>query len=97
MIYPGGLGVPEIVPSNAPPSFFLVANDDRGHVEPVVKLLNKFRDAKVPIEVHLYAQGGHGFNMGQRSKLKSIKDWPQRLSDWLSDTGILEAPAKPSK
>jgi acetyl esterase/lipase len=97
VIYPGGLGVPETVPSNAPPSFFLVANDDRGHVEPVVKLLNKFRDAKVPIEVHLYAQGGHGFNMGQRSKLKSIKDWPQRLSDWLADNSILEPTPQKAK
>lgn len=93
VIYPGPLGVPDTLPTNAPPAFFLVANDDRGHVEPVVKLLNKYREANRPLELHLYAHGGHGFNLGQRSRLKSIKNWPQRLSDWLADNSILE-PAK---
>ncbi|MBC8094239.1 MAG: alpha/beta hydrolase [Akkermansiaceae bacterium] len=97
VIYPGPLGIPETLPTNAPPAFFLVANDDRGHVEPVVKLLNKYREAKRPIEVHLYARGGHGFNMGQRSKLKSIKDWPQRMADWLADNSILETASQPVK
>src|SRR5262249_37194316 len=32
VIYPGPLGVPEILPTNAPPAFFLVANDDDSHV-----------------------------------------------------------------
>jgi hypothetical protein len=43
------------------------------------------------VEVHLYARGGHGFNLGQRSKLTSINTWPQRLADWLGDNGFLAA------
>ena len=90
-IYPGPLGVPTgEIPADAPPAFFVVANDDVSHVGPVLAQLEKYHQAKRPIEVHLYAHGGHGFNMGNRSKLASIKDWPQRLADWLSDNHLIE-------
>jgi acetyl esterase/lipase len=90
VIYPGPLGVPENLPTNAPPAFFLVANDDRGHVRPVLTLMEKYRAANRPVEVHLYTRGGHGFNMGNRSQLKSIRDWPQRMADWMTDSGLLK-------
>ena len=89
VIYPGPLGIPEQLPSDAPPAFFLVANDDRGHVEPVMRLVEKYRAASRPVELHLYARGGHGFNLGGRSKLNSIRSWPQRMTDWLGDNGFL--------
>ncbi|MEO5681046.1 MAG: alpha/beta hydrolase [Chitinophagaceae bacterium] len=90
LIYPGPLAVPDSVSSHAPPSFLLAANDDACCSEPVIKLLQMHRSAKVPVEVHLYTQAGHGFNMGKRSKLASINTWPQRLADWLKDTGIIK-------
>jgi acetyl esterase/lipase len=90
VIYPGPVGIPDVIPADAPPAFFLVANDDRGHVTPVISQLEKYQQARRPIEVHLYARGGHGFNMGNRSKLRSIKGWPQRLADWMADNNILE-------
>lgn len=89
VIYPGPLGIPDQIPADAPPAFFLVANDDRGHVEPVMRLVEKYRAASRPVELHLYARGGHGFNLGGRSKLNSIKSWPQRMTDWLGDNGFL--------
>lgn len=89
LIYPGGLGVPEKVPADAPPALMIVSNDDRGHVEPVIDLVNKYRAAKAPIELHLFASGGHGFNMGDRSKLASVKHWPDRMAEWFGDRGYL--------
>jgi len=89
-IYPGPLYIPDVVPSDAPPAFLLAANDDPCCSVPVMQLLQRYRDAKVPVEAHLFTQGAHGFNMGQRSKLKSINTWPQRLADWLSDNNILQ-------
>jgi acetyl esterase/lipase len=94
LIYPGPLGVPDVVPAGAPPAFLLAANDDECCSAPVVELLRKLRDAKVPAEVHLFARGGHAFNMGKRSQLATLKTWPQRLADWLGDNELL-APAKP--
>ncbi len=89
LIYPGPLGVPETVPADAPPAFMLAANDDVCCSGPVVSLLQRYRAANVPIEIHVYAQGKHGFNMGDRSKLKSINTWPQRMADWMNDTNLL--------
>jgi len=93
-IYPGPLYVPDVVPADAPPAFLLAASDDPCCAVPVIQLLQRYHDAKVPMEAHLFTQGAHGFNMGQRSKLKSISTWPQRLADWLSDTHILQ-PERP--
>lgn len=90
MVYPGPLGFPDAVTPDTPPTFMVVSNDDGGHSDVVVKMLSEYRAAKVPIEVHLYQQGGHGFNMGARSNLQSIKGWPQRLADWLADGGFLK-------
>lgn len=88
-IYPGPLAVPEAVPATAPPAFLLAAADDPCCGTPTVRLLQMFRDAKVPVEAHVFASGGHGFNMGQRSKLASIGTWPSRLAEWLADYGWL--------
>lgn len=89
MIYPGPLGIPEVIPTNAPPVFYLTANDDRGPARLIASLLPRYREARVPIEAHIYAHGGHGFNMGNRSKLETLKSWPQRMADWMADNGIL--------
>ena len=90
LIYPGPLAVPDSVTANAPPTFLLAANDDACCSEPIIKLVQMHRKAKVQVELHLLAQGSHGFNMGNRSNLGSVKTWPQRLADWLGDTGWLK-------
>jgi acetyl esterase/lipase len=89
-IYPGPSFIPDTVAHNAPPMFLLAANDDPCCSVSLMKLLEAYRAAKASVEAHLYAQGNHAFNMGYRSKLKSISTWPQRLADWLSDNNILE-------
>ena len=96
VIYPGPLGIPEKVPANAPPAFFLVAEDDTSHVGAVLSLLDKYHQAGRSVEAHIYAQGGHGFNLGGRSKLASIKSWPQRMTDWLADNNILHPAPLPA-
>ncbi|MDB5120441.1 MAG: 1,4-beta-xylanase [Sphingobacteriales bacterium] len=89
LVYPGPLGVPEVVPADAPPAFMLAANNDECCSLPVVSLLQKYRTAKVPIEVHIYAKGAHAFNMGSRSEFSSLRAWPQRMADWLLDMNFL--------
>ncbi len=51
-------------------------------------LSRKYHDAGASIETHIYAQGKHAFNMGQRSQYVSIRHWPQRLAEWLEDRGL---------
>jgi acetyl esterase/lipase len=90
LVYPGPLGIPDVIPSDAPPAFLIVANDDRGAARNVVDLLNKYRAAGAQVEAHIFARGGHAFNIGYRSGLATLKNWPQRLADWMSDNYILD-------
>lgn len=90
LIYPGPGYIPDSIPATTGPAFLLAANDDPCCSEPTIKLLQLYRAAKVPVELHLFKQSGHGFNMGKRSKLVSIKSWPQRLADWMGDGDLLQ-------
>ena len=83
LVYPGPLGIPDKIPEDAPPVFMVVANDDECCSEPVLKILNGYRKVKRPVEVHIYSKGGHVFNMGYNTDLKTLHSWPQRMSDWL--------------
>jgi acetyl esterase/lipase len=94
-IYPGGAGIPQILPPNVPPAFLLVADDD-DHTNSVLDIFRLYRAARAPIEVHVFTKGAHAFNMGYRSKLTTIKNWPQRLTDWMGDNNLLD-PAVPAK
>jgi acetyl esterase/lipase len=98
-IYPGGGGIPQALPKNPPPAFLLVANDDRSHANGVLKLFSLYFSANVPVEIHGFTKGGHAFGMGTRSRLATIKDWQDRLADWMADNNILnpEVPAKGAK
>lgn len=89
-IYPGPLGYPSTVPADAPPAFMLCAWDDEFHSKVIEDIIPKYRAAKVSLEVHLLEGGGHGFNLGARSSLAEVKDWPHLMSDWLSDRGLLK-------
>jgi acetyl esterase/lipase len=90
LVYPGPLFIPDTIPPDAPPAFLVVANDDECCSTPIINLLQRYRNAKVPVEAHIFMQGNHAFNMGKRSKLNSIKTWPQRMADWLADNNILQ-------
>lgn len=91
LIYPGPLGIPERIARDAPPAFVLGAADDEYVAGVMFDLTRKYHEAGAQIESHIYAQGKHAFNMGQRSRYVSIRHWPQRLADWLADRGLLEA------
>ena len=88
-VYPGPLGIPETIPPNAPPAFLCVAADDRGAAKSIDRLYQKYRESGASVEAHIFAKGGHAFGFGTRSKLDSVKHWPDRLVDWMSDSGLL--------
>lgn len=58
----GGMG-PVEVPKNAPPMFNVIATDDflfRGQFG----VIESWYKAGIPVEFHLYQNGGHGFGLG---------------------------------
>ncbi|HLP08936.1 MAG TPA: alpha/beta hydrolase [Opitutaceae bacterium] len=91
ILYPGG-ALPKTLPADVPPVFLLCANDDEyGCDASTIEVMEKYRAAGVPVELHLLARGKHAFNMGDRSELRSVRTWPQRLADWLADSGYMRA------
>jgi acetyl esterase/lipase len=45
------------------------------------------RSANVPVEMHLYEKGPHGFGMHQG--LGPTSDWPKRCEEWMRFHGWL--------
>jgi acetyl esterase/lipase len=88
LVYPGPLGIPAVIPADAPPAFLIVADNDQGASPVILSLLDKYRAAKAPVEAHILSGGNHGFNMGFRSNLKAVRDWPHLMADWMDDMGL---------
>ncbi|MHB8215288.1 MAG: alpha/beta hydrolase [Candidatus Sulfotelmatobacter sp.] len=76
------------VTRQTPPTFLLQAEDD--HVDNVNDSLAYYialKKAGVPVEMHLYAQGGHAFGL-RRTKFP-ITGWPKLVETWLRTIGMI--------
>ena len=85
----GGMG-PVEVPKNAPRMFTAIATDDflfKGEFG-VVK---SWFEAGVPVEFHLYQNGGHGFGLGYPGN--TANGWFPVFVHWLDVNGFLAAKA----
>ena len=69
------------VTDSTPPAFLVLAADDHGVVPAnslsYVAALQQF---KVPVELHMYQNGGHGFGAENR---QSPDNWTERLRNWM--------------
>jgi len=76
------------VPADAPPMFLAIALDDplfaKGRQ---LALIESWRTAKRPLEVHLYESGGHGFGMTGRFPGPAL--WIDEFYAWMKGRGIL--------
>lgn len=79
------------VAADAPPLFILVADDDHLAAESSAKLYLDWKTANRPAELHVYAQGGHGFGALKRGL--PVDSWLDRFGDWLQSQGLLKTPA----
>lgn len=95
LVYPGYLvedGTttvrPEVaVGAGSPPTFLAMAEDDPVHVENAVGYAMALKAARVPMELHIYPTGGHGY--GLRPTADAVTTWPARAADWMRVRGIL--------
>lgn len=70
------------VPPNAPPTFLLHAEDDSAvPIQNTLLLREALVAAKVPVETHLYPDGGHGFGL-RLAKGNSVENWQELLYAW---------------
>ena len=72
-----------------PPTFIVHATDDGAViVENSLRFYRALVDHKVPAELHVFAEGGHGF--GMRRKDVPIVEWPNLLENWLRSRGLIK-------
>jgi acetyl esterase/lipase len=84
LIYPGNLNRLEITKSS-PPAFIAGGYQDRPDIsEGIANLYLKFKQAKVPAELHIYANVGHGFGIRETNH-GAVAQWPEEFKLWLSD------------
>ena len=97
-LYPGHLWVggsnpprfnPDLhVTRDTPPTFLLQAETDSiDNVNQALVYYAALKDAEVPTEMHLYANGGHAF--GLRRTRDPITEWPLLVEKWLGTIAIL--------
>ena len=65
-----------------------MAGDDPVRVENAVFYALALKNAKVPVELHVYPTGGHGYGLRRTKEL--VTTWPARVADWLRSHGWLE-------
>ena len=97
LVYPAYLTVktnadrvaPELpITTNTPPTFIAISIDDPVRVENAMFYSLALKEAKVSVELHVYAQGGHGY--GLRRTDQPVTSWPDRATDWMRSRGLLE-------
>jgi acetyl esterase/lipase len=83
----GGMGEVE-VPEDAPPMFNAIATDDflfNGEFG----VIKSWHEAGIPVEFHLYQNGGHGFGLGYPGN--TANGWFPVFMHWLEVNKFLEA------
>src|SRR5665213_2931074 len=95
-IYPGHLARggnfelnPDIqahITAQTPPTFLLQnEDDDVDNVDDSLSYYIALKKAKIPVEMHLYAHGGHAFGL-RRTKFPATR-WPELVETWLGTIG----------
>lgn len=69
------------VDGETPQTFLVQAEDDWAQVENSLAYYAALKRAGVPSELHVYAQGGHGF--GLRRQGLPIDGWTVAAEDWI--------------
>ena len=97
LLYPGYLVrdkesdavAPEVKPTaETPPTFLVQTEDDFARVENSLFYFLALKNAKVPAEMHLYAEGGHGY--GMRGKSVPVAGlWPRMMLEWLGRNKVV--------
>jgi acetyl esterase/lipase len=84
-IYPG-YRIVTPVPDDASPLFIVIADDDAA-IAPIssARLYEDWHKARKSIELHIFANGGHGFGMRKQNLLSDI--WVDLFKNWMASQG----------
>ncbi len=72
------------VKTNTPPTFLLHATDDTTVVvENSLLFYLALRENKIPVEMHIFPSGGHGFALANSNEI--LKNWSHQLYNWIEN------------
>lgn len=75
------------VSSSTPKTFIVHATDDKSvPVENSINYYLALKQNKIPVEMHLYENGGHGFGLGVEG---TTKNWSTACEKWLITNGFI--------
>ena len=77
------------VTQESPPTFLVHTSDDELEAEHSVAFYLALNKAQVPVEMHVYSEGGHGFGIRQRGV--PVSSWRDRWLEWMRARGFIEA------
>ena len=80
------------VTAQTPPAFMAVTYDDKLRGLHAALLLAELKKAGVSGELHVYAQGGHGY--GLRPSSDPVSAWPAQCEKWLQSNHWLDKPTR---
>jgi acetyl esterase/lipase len=74
------------VTSATPPVFLAHAADDPiAHVDHSMRMFAAMRAAKRPVELHVFAAGGHSWGLGKPGT--AVAEWPRLMTNWAATNG----------
>lgn len=76
------------VTPNTPPTFLFHASDDKTvKVQNSIHFYEALLKNNVPVEMHIYYKGGHGFGIKSN---RAPDHWTDRVETWLKNMGVIE-------
>lgn len=72
---------------DTPPAFLVSTYDDKVKAENSLLYFKALRTVKVPAEIHIYEEGGHGYGIIPTGK--PVSSWHHRMAEWMKQRGLL--------
>ncbi|MDO9256149.1 MAG: alpha/beta hydrolase [Bacteroidales bacterium] len=77
------------VMTNTPPTFLISTTDDFVSPENSILYFQACRKNNVPVEMHIYEKGGHGYALKKKG-LGPVEAWPARMEDWMRERKLMK-------
>lgn len=77
------------VTKDTPPTFLISTTDDGVQPENSIAYFLACKKNKVPVEMHIYEKGGHGYGLKKKGR-GPVETWANRMEDWLKDRKLMK-------
>ncbi len=77
------------VSADTPPAFLVSTTDDEVSPENSILYFMACRKYHVPVEMHIYEKGGHGYALKKKG-LGPVESWPDRMEDWMKERKLMK-------